>query len=709
MSLLYNAGLWASLPPNGPEPPRGVLENPDAPIGDILLPQQQQKLSSASASASAFSSSSPSGFSSSSASVARLPLITLPARRAPPRRIRSFGDLGSADNLPDMEAAAAAISLKDEVEDEEEVVPLSPASSGSLHYSASSPALMRGRGGGGLGALPVAPTTPLASAAAAAAAASVFASVNAAAEAAAAAAAFDENNSSDDDSEEALVPGGGSGGSRRTGNAGALAAVSSATTTDYSSADMADGGGSGAWSSEDDTMEVDNGGSGNSNEAAAADADAAAAARRRPPLPPLPPTSSAAGASLPSSRRTLRVATGARTLGAPSPSAGQHKKPSMPAPRLPPPPRRALPPAAKPSLIDRVLLTEWADRAAAGLFRYDVAGLPTRLLLAPDGRGGGFVAQFNEGRLTKKRPTEFAKDAVVQAFDDNKFNFLKAAQKEVLFALARDGAPGTPATWSPEGAPCGPDPSLLLINVSPIEYGHVLLVPRVASRLPQLVDVESAALALRFAAEADNPYLRLCYNSLGAFGTVNHLHFQAYFLATPFAVEVAATAPLPPLPPRENANSAGGIGSSARFGVAPASLTAPRVSTTVGYPARALVFEATRGDLDGLAAALGDACSRLAAANVPHNVFVVDCGQRAFLFPNVFGTNKANGTVPEDLLDTQVDPACFELAGHMVFKRRSDFYDLAEGEAYNLVWRLLAAATPEPEEFARIVRLALAI
>ena len=684
MALLYNAGLWASLPPNGTDPPRGVLENPDAPIGDILLS----------------SLGSPSGSSADSGYIpARLPLITLPARRAPPRRIRSFGDLGSADNLPDMEAAAAAISLKEEKNEEVEGRSLSP-----MHHSASSPALMRGRGAGGAGALPVAPTTPLAAAAAAAAAASLFASVqNAAAAAAANASGFDDNSfsSSDDDSEEALVPGGGRGGNALGG------ALSSAATTDYSSADMADGCGSGAWSSEDETMEVDNNGSSRNGNA---DASAAAAAmlRRRPPLPPTSSgavAAAAAAAANASSRRALRIATGSRTLGAPSPAAGQKPLPQA-ARASAPPPRRALPPAAKPSLIDRVLLTEWADRAAAGLFRYDVAGLPTRLLLAPDGRGGGFVAQFNEGRLTKKRPTEFAKDAVVQQFDDAKFNFLKAAQKEVLFALARDGAPGTPATWSPEGAPCGPDPSLLLINVSPIEYGHVLLVPRVASRLPQLVDVESAALALRFAAEADNPYLRLCYNSLGAFGTVNHLHFQAYFLATPFACEVAATAPLPPLPPREDANTGG---NSARFGVAPASLTAPRVSTTVGYPARALVFEATRGDLDGLAAALGDACSRLAANNVPHNVFIVDCGQRAFLFPNLFGVHKANGTVPDDLLETQVDPACFELAGHMVFKRRGDFYDLREDEAYNLVWRLLAAATPEPEEFARIVRLALAI
>lgn len=685
--MLYNAGLWASLPPTGPETPRGVLDNPDAPIGDILLQPPP----------------APSGSpGSGDPPLARLPLITLPARRAPPRRIRSFGDLGSADNLPDMEAAAAAISLKEGEGEGSRARSLSP-----MHHSASSPALMRGRGGG---SVPVAPTTPLAAAAAAVAVASVFASVSAAA-AAAASAAYgggdddDDDNafSSDDDSEEALVPGGG-------GAALAGAVSSSAATTDYSSADMADGGGSGAWSSEDDTMEVDKG-NGNGN---------AAAQRRRPPLPPRPPTSSAvaaaaaaAASAASSSRRALRVATGSRTLGAASPAAGQQQRRQLQLPQQPrasaaAPPRRALPPAAKPSLIDRVLLTEWADRAAAGLFRYDVAGLPTRLLLAPDGRGGGFVAQFNEGRLTKKRPTEFAKDAVVQQFDDAKFNFLKAAQKEVLFALARDGAPGTPATWSPEGAPCGPDPSLLLINVSPIEYGHVLLVPRVASRLPQLVDVESAALALRFAAEADNPYLRLCYNSLGAFGTVNHLHFQAYFLATPFAVEVAATAPLPPLPPREVV-AGDGNNNSARFGVAPASLTAPRVSTTVGYPARALVFEATRGDLDGLAAALGDACTRLAAANVPHNVFVVDCGQRAFLFPNLFGTHKANGTVPEDLLETQVDPACFELAGHMVFKRRGDFHDLREDEAYNLVWRLLAAATPEPEEFARIVRIALAI
>ena len=34
-------------------------------------------------------------------------------------------------------------------------------------------------------------------------------------------------------------------------------------------------------------------------------------------------------------------------------------------------------------------------------------------------------------------------------------------------------------------------------------------------------------LALRFNAESGNPFCRVGYNSLGAYATINHLHFQA--------------------------------------------------------------------------------------------------------------------------------------------------------------------------------------
>lgn len=60
------------------------------------------------------------------------------------------------------------------------------------------------------------------------------------------------------------------------------------------------------------------------------------------------------------------------------------------------------------SVLDALLLGEWEDRAEAGLFRYDVTACPTKLVPG----SYGFVAQCNEGRLSKKRPTEFLIDQV---------------------------------------------------------------------------------------------------------------------------------------------------------------------------------------------------------------------------------------------------------------------------------------------------------
>lgn len=60
------------------------------------------------------------------------------------------------------------------------------------------------------------------------------------------------------------------------------------------------------------------------------------------------------------------------------------------------------------SLLDTVLLAEWEDRADQGLFRYDVTACPTKMVPG----AYGFVAQFNEGRGSKKRPTEFRVDRV---------------------------------------------------------------------------------------------------------------------------------------------------------------------------------------------------------------------------------------------------------------------------------------------------------
>ncbi|RYR45439.1 hypothetical protein Ahy_A07g031267 isoform A [Arachis hypogaea] len=284
----------------------------------------------------------------------------------------------------------------------------------------------------------------------------------------------------------------------------------------------------------------------------------------------------------------------------------------------------------------------------------------------------GFIAQLNEGRHLKKRPTEFRVDKVLQPFDQNKFNFTKVGQEELLFQF--ESSDDGEVQFFPN-APIDVDnsPSLVAINVSPIEYGHVLLIPRIFECLPQRIDHESFLLALHMAAEAGNPYFRLGYNSLGAFATINHLHFQAYYLAAPFPIEKAPT--------KKIAKSNAGV----------------KISELLKYPVRGLVFEG--GDtLEDLANIVSDACICLQNNNIPYNVLIADCGKQVFLLPQCYAEKQALGEVDAELLDTQVNPAVWEISGHMVLKRKKDYEEASEANA----WRLLAEVSLSEARFEEV-------
>jgi GDP-L-galactose phosphorylase len=91
--------------------------------------------------------------------------------------------------------------------------------------------------------------------------------------------------------------------------------------------------------------------------------------------------------------------------------------------------------------------------------------------------------------------------------------------------------------------------------------------------------------ALHFALEVGNPYLRVGFNSLGAFATINHLHFQAYYLQAPMPCERAPTAPLARITPGSSA-----AGSSKRRRPEGCS-DSVLVSRLCDYPVRGWVVE----------------------------------------------------------------------------------------------------------------------
>merc|ERR1712176_1316328 len=97
-----------------------------------------------------------------------------------------------------------------------------------------------------------------------------------------------------------------------------------------------------------------------------------------------------------------------------------------------------------------------------------------------------------------------------------------------------------------------------------------------------------------------------------------------------------------------------------------------RVSMLVDYPVRTFVFE-LGSDLKELAREVSNACNKLESKNIPYNLLIVDCGARVFLFPQKFDENKKSRVIPDDILDTQVNPAAFGIGGHMVLKRKQDY------------------------------------
>lgn len=320
--------------------------------------------------------------------------------------------------------------------------------------------------------------------------------------------------------------------------------------------------------------------------------------------------------------------------------------------------------------LNNLLLGQWEDRMSRGLFRYEVTTCETKVISGKY----GFIAQVNEGRHLKKRPTEFCIDKVLQPFDNNKFNFTKAGQEEVLFRFEpSQDSESHYFVSSPVDAEQG-SPTLVLINVSPIEYGHVLLIPRVLDCLPQKMDSDGLLLALHLAKEASDPSFRVGYNSLGAFATINHLHFQAYYLAVPFPIEKAPTC--------RTMSSDGSYE------------TRVVVSELQNYPVRGLVFEGGR-NLRELSNLVAISCISLEENNIAFNLLVSDSGKKIYLVPQCYAEKQAHGEVNQELLDTQVNPAVWEISGHMVLKRRKDFDEASEQRA----WKLLAEVSLAEDKF----------
>lgn len=66
-----------------------------------------------------------------------------------------------------------------------------------------------------------------------------------------------------------------------------------------------------------------------------------------------------------------------------------------------------------------------------------------------------------------------------------------------------------------------------------------------------------------------------------------------------------------------------------------------------------------------------------------------------------YAEKQALGEVSSELLDTQVNPAVWEISGHMVLKRKEDY----EGASEEKAWRLLAEVSLSEERLEEVKEL----
>ncbi|GBM21022.1 GDP-D-glucose phosphorylase 1 [Araneus ventricosus] len=300
----------------------------------------------------------------------------------------------------------------------------------------------------------------------------------------------------------------------------------------------------------------------------------------------------------------------------------------------------------KNSLFDQYLKTNWETKMQNGCFRYQLGDLQTKDLQGKY----NFIVQLNIKRAIERRTPQLVSD-IIMPFDKDKFHFGKVNEKEVLFMIQ-------PQHWFESKPESNKEiyKHALIINVSPLEFGHSLLIPCIDKFCPQVLNFDAIRLAVEMMLISSDSYFRLGFNSLGAYASVNHLHFHAYYLKYRLYLESAPVVQLE-----------------------------DRCYIVTSFPSEGFAFEVIKKEdiLEVIRSAM-ILIEFLVEKRIPHNIFLT----RGSRFSP---SEKENSGIPSVRLyvwareayygtknDLSFNVAVCELAGHIPIKDKRSFENIDE-------------------------------
>lgn len=309
---------------------------------------------------------------------------------------------------------------------------------------------------------------------------------------------------------------------------------------------------------------------------------------------------------------------------------------------------------SKLSKFDETIHDNWKDRMDRGLFRYRLGDLPTRIIPGQH----GYVAQLNVERATEKRkPQEILN--IQQEFNAKQFNFNKVNPEEIIFEMTKDSGGN-------EKGRDQPGKMVVLINVSPLGFGHCLFVPDPSLCFPQVLTKFAIQTGIESVLLSSDPGFRVGFNSLGAFASVNHLHLHGYYLNHELKIE---SKPAEPLVPEKG------------FYHFP------------DFPGGFLFYTESEG-VEDISRTICEVTDFLVSNNIAHNVFLTrghpPCdhtqieeshqsrnGVRIVVWPRM----SCLGAKELSAFNT----ALCELAGHLPFKNKTDYEVVTEEDVKNII------------------------
>ncbi|KAJ9448807.1 GDP-L-galactose phosphorylase 1 [Diplonema papillatum] len=312
------------------------------------------------------------------------------------------------------------------------------------------------------------------------------------------------------------------------------------------------------------------------------------------------------------------------------------------------------------TVFEQKVLTRWRTKHdRGGVFHYQMGSDREPMLNRPLNDEFGMVLQAAVGRAGK-RSMNRTTTSVYEPVDPAAFNFGKAKAKELLYLFTDEGRRQVFDTPVDSGQPLQtqlpPLSNALIVNANPFALFHFLLVPSVSSILPQVLTKESLRLAVRYSTMCSG-HLKLIFNSIGAGSSINHQHWQGFYMKQPLPIEKAATRSV-------------------------SATAALQIREVTNWPIRSFVF--TSPEEAVLVASVFLLVEKLLAANVAHNLLIYESGRKVAVVPRKIGYFP-------DVSKKQI--AAMEVLGFWVIPNMKEYEELTAAEGIEF----LRTARPEPD------------